>query len=230
MDVVWVISWLHQHERARDDMGRIVATEDDFHTALKLVSESLTRAWRTLTPAEEKVLEVIDKLPEGLRNQGFRRCDLKVESVSERRIKEVLKSLADTGYLDCDGRQGPQGYSYTVAREAEEVSLGISLRPSPDSQETLANRKNSAGRKPLARYRPVSDTEEEDDGYQEAGATGRNERRPVKDGDLQEVHATRRTDGQDKHHLPCIHHYPGGVGCYLCDPNHPYRLEEGVDR
>jgi hypothetical protein len=22
---------------------------------------------------------------------------------------------------------------------------------------------------------------------------------------------------------PCIHDYPGGVGCYTCDPNHPYR-------
>jgi hypothetical protein len=25
----------------------------------------------------------------------------------------------------------------------------------------------------------------------------------------------------------CIHGYPGGVGCYLCDPNHPYRLKQG---
>jgi AAA domain len=25
----------------------------------------------------------------------------------------------------------------------------------------------------------------------------------------------------------CIHDYPGGVGCYLCDPNHPYRLKQG---
>jgi hypothetical protein len=27
----------------------------------------------------------------------------------------------------------------------------------------------------------------------------------------------------------CIHDYPGGVGCYLCDPNHPYRIE-GLER
>jgi hypothetical protein len=25
----------------------------------------------------------------------------------------------------------------------------------------------------------------------------------------------------------CMHGYPGGVGCYLCDPNHPYRLKQG---
>lgn len=26
----------------------------------------------------------------------------------------------------------------------------------------------------------------------------------------------------------CIHEYPGGIGCYVCDPNHPYRLKEGA--
>jgi hypothetical protein len=56
VDVVRVIAWLHQHGRERDDAGRIIATEDDFHAALRLVSESLTRAWKTLTPAEETVL------------------------------------------------------------------------------------------------------------------------------------------------------------------------------
>jgi hypothetical protein len=25
----------------------------------------------------------------------------------------------------------------------------------------------------------------------------------------------------------CIHDYPGGVGCYLCDPDHPYRRVRG---
>ena len=103
VDVVRVIAWLHQHGRVRDDVGRIVATEEDFHLALRLVSESLTRAWRTLAPAEEAVLAVIAKLPANLKSQGFRRRDLNVEGVSDRRVKEVLKSLTDTGYLDCDG-------------------------------------------------------------------------------------------------------------------------------
>ena len=26
----------------------------------------------------------------------------------------------------------------------------------------------------------------------------------------------------------CSHGYSGGKGCYLCDPNHPYRKKEGV--
>jgi hypothetical protein len=27
---------------------------------------------------------------------------------------------------------------------------------------------------------------------------------------------------------PCGHGYLSGTGCYLCDPNHPYKLKEGV--
>jgi DNA primase len=133
VDVVRVVAWLHQYQRERDGEGRILASEEDFATALSLVSESLTRAWKTLTPSEEKVLSAIKKLPEHLRRSGFRRRDLKVPGVSDRQVKEVLKSLTENGYLDCDGRAGPQGYSYTVAREAEEIALGISLRPLPAS-------------------------------------------------------------------------------------------------
>jgi len=133
VDVVRVTAWVHQHGRERDEACRIMATEDDFQAALELVSESLIRAWRTLTPAEEGVLRAIKELPEPLRKNGFRRRNLKVPGASDRRIKEILKSLTDTGYLDCDGRAGPQGYTYTAAREAEEASLGIYLRPTPGS-------------------------------------------------------------------------------------------------
>jgi len=222
IDVVRVIAWLHQHGRGRDGVGRIVATEEDFHLALRLVRESLTRAWRTLAPAEETVLAVIDKLPDNSKSRGFRRRDLKVKGVSDRRIKEVLKSLADTGYLDCDGRAGPQGYSYTVAREAEEVSLGISLRPSPGSEETPANDEKPTGRDPFARYRPVPDEAHPDSPQREAGATGRNGHRPVETADLQEEHASGRPGGEDE---MCIHGLRGGKGCYLCDQKHPYRLK-----
>ena len=42
------------------------------------------------------MLGVIEKLPKQLKARGFRRRDLKVKGVSDRRVKEVLKSLADT--------------------------------------------------------------------------------------------------------------------------------------
>jgi len=32
---------------------------------------------------------------------------------------------------------------------------------------------------------------------------------------------------QEGYRQRCIHGYPGGVGCYLCDPKHPYRLKQG---
>ena len=184
----------------------------------------MTRAWRTLTPAEETVLAVIDKLPDNLKSKGFKRRDLKVKGVSDRRVKEVLKSLTDTGYLDCDGRAGPQGFSYTVAREAEEVSLGISLRPSPGSEESPANGEESTGRDTFARYRPVPDREGGVGGYREAGATGRNGRRPAETANLQEKHASGRTGAEDE---MCIHGLRGGKECYLCDPQHPYRAKQG---
>jgi hypothetical protein len=197
IDVVRAIAWLHQHQRERDAQGRILATEADFTEALGLVSESLRRAWQTLTPAEERVLETIKGLPEMQRTRGgFKRRDLKVREVSDRRVKEVLKSLTDTGYLDCDGRQGPQGYTYTLVREAEEISLGISLRPPPDSEESGLDKGDFIGREAFARYRPMPGAAGDEDGYREAGANGRNGHRPIRDTDLQEKPATGRTGGE----------------------------------
>lgn len=222
LDVVRVIAWLHQHGRERDEAGRIVATENDFHAALGLVSESLTRAWQTLTPAEETVLLVIKGLSEQLKTEGFRRRDLKVPNVSDRRVKDVLKSLTDTGYLDCDGRQGPQGYSYTVAREAEEVSLGISLRPLPNSQLHPANVHDPIEQETFSRSGPVPDSSDEYNNYRETGTAGRKGHRLVESDDLREKQPTGQA-GSEK--SLCIHGYRGGVRCYVCDPNHPYRLK-----
>jgi len=220
LDMIRVITWLHQHQRKRDTEGRILATEQDLYTALELVSESLSRAWQALTPAEEKVLEVVKDLPEKLRRQGFRRRDLKIRGVSDRRVKEVLKSLAETGYLDCDEHKGPQGYSYTLARDAEKVSIGISLRPSPDNEETPANAGYCTGRNALGRYRPVPGTKGEEDLSRLSSATERNGQHPVETDYLQEKFTIGRPGGEkDK----CIHDYLSGIGCYLCGPYYPYR-------
>jgi hypothetical protein len=34
-------------------------------------------------------------------------------------------------------------------------------------------------------------------------------------------------EGQVDNEASCIHGFRGGKGCYLCDPNHPYRLKQG---
>ena len=143
VDVIRVISWLEQYKRERDPLGRIVATEEDFYAALDLVKGSLTRAWKVLTPAEERVMETIRQLPENKRTlKGFKRKDLEVPGVSDRRLNEILKSLAETGYLECEGRAGPQGYEYTLSRDEEKTPLGISLRPAPEGTESAANEPN----------------------------------------------------------------------------------------
>jgi hypothetical protein len=113
-------------------------------------------------------------------------------------VKEVLKSLTDTDYLDSDGSRGPQGYTYTLVRDAEEISLGISLRPSPDSEETPANDGFPNGRDAFARYRPMPDSPEDGADEREAGASGRNGHRPIEDGDLQGERATGRLGGEEE--------------------------------
>jgi hypothetical protein len=145
LDVIRVIAWLRQYGREHDEQGRIVAAEEDFHTALNLVEESFTRAWKVMTPAEEKVMDAIKELPLKMRTTlGFKRKDLDdVPGVSDRRLNEILKSLTDTGYLECDGRSGPQGYEYTISRSGEVTALGISLRPAPEKTESAANEHNS---------------------------------------------------------------------------------------
>ncbi len=170
LDVIRVVCWLHQHQRERDPLGRIVALEEDFHAALRLVEGSLSRAWKSLTPAEEKVMDAINDLGEGLRTRdGFRKRDLRVPGVSERRLNEVLQSLTQTGYLDSDGRKGPQGYRYTVGRQEEKPGLGISLRPSPDGDETPIDQRDEPERAVPAGNRQVRDEDPE----REAGANGR---------------------------------------------------------
>jgi hypothetical protein len=131
LDVVRVITWLHQHSRIRDQRGRIVATEEDFRNALALVEEPLKRSWRALSPAEEKVMRAIKALPEEARQKGFKRSDLAVEGAL-RTVQEALTSLTSTGYLERDSRRGSQGYTYTLVRDPEGMTLGISLEPPDD--------------------------------------------------------------------------------------------------
>jgi len=184
IDVVRVIAWLHQYQRERDNEGRIMATEDDFLTALELISDSLARALQVLTPSEQKVLQTIQGLPKEKKTLGFKRRDLNVREVSDSRLKEILKSLVDTGYLDCDSRQGPQGYTYTVARDPEMISLGIFLRPSPDS-------KQNDEYKGAILDEGQSSTTDQSPNQRTSDESGRKGNRPIKPLDFQQVDRMR---------------------------------------
>jgi DNA primase len=133
LDVVRVITWLHQHNRTRDQHGRIIATEEDFRTALALVEEPLMKSWQALSPAEERVMAAIRRLPEEERQKGFKRRNLAVEGAQPRTVQEALSSLASTGYLESDGRGGQQGHTYTLVRDPEGMTLGISLEAPDDA-------------------------------------------------------------------------------------------------
>jgi DNA primase len=195
LDVVRVIAWLHQYQRKKDSAHRIIATEDDFNTALKLVSDSLTRAWQTLTPAEQKVMEAIQCLSGDKQSGGFKRRDLKVLGVSYTTIKESLKSLSDTGYLDCDGRAGPQGFTYTVARGLEKVSLGIYLTAqSSDSQQSIENKRDILDERLPSNSVQLSNGQNEEYGNQPSNAIGRNGHRPINPLDFQQIVTIGRTD------------------------------------
>ena len=148
LDVVRVITWLHQHSRTRDQSGRIIATEEDFRTALALVEEPLKRSWQALSPAEEKVMRAIKALPDEKRQKGFRRRDLAVEGARPRSVQEALASLITTGYLESDGRGGSQGHTYTLVRDPEGMTLGISLEP-PD--EVAREDERTRGSRGIAR-------------------------------------------------------------------------------
>jgi hypothetical protein len=128
-------------------------------------------------------------------------------------VKEVLKSLTDTGYLDSDGSRGPQGYTYTLVRDAEEISLGISLRLSPESEEAPANDGIPNGRGTIARYCPMPNSGADANGHREAGANGRNGHRPIKSADLQEEISIGRTAGKEG---LCIHELEASV-CKVCN-------------
>ncbi len=194
LDVIRVIAWLRQYRRERDLLGCIVATEEDFHTALGLVEGSLTRAWKVMTPAEERVMEAIKALPYLKRAEGFRKRDLDVPGVSDRRLNEILKSLADTGYLDADGRKGPQGYEYTLARDEEKTSLGISLRPPPEDAESAGKGHNSDEREGSASQRQAPEATANERDMQAVGATGRGPTRHIETLDLQQEPVNGRSE------------------------------------
>jgi hypothetical protein len=132
LNVIKLVAWAHQHTRDRDDAGRIIATEGDFAMAIAMVGDSFARAWKSLTPSEEKVYAACKGLPESQRKHGFKRSHVEKvlttnkEKVPPRTLQNCLCTLASNGYLESDGRKGAGGATYTMTG-AEEMGGSITL-------------------------------------------------------------------------------------------------------
>jgi hypothetical protein len=135
LNIIGLVAWIHQRGRERDDEGRILATEDDFHRAIAMVGDSFARAWKALTPTEEKIYaSIIEHVPTDPKKRGFKRSHVetaleKAELVySTTVIKDALRSLVYQGFLESDGKRGASGSTYTVAKAAsvmENITLAV---------------------------------------------------------------------------------------------------------
>jgi hypothetical protein len=188
LTVIMVVAWLNQHNRIRNEQGRILATEEDFRIAAELVIEPLQSAWKSLTPAEEDVLQAIQELPEARQRNGFGRNDIEIKGKETRRVQDVLKSLSDSGYLDCDRRKGPQGYRYSLVRESEGKALDISLRPAREEGEDGPERADADVQGDSGQSRQEDDEEHERE--RESRDIARNDDRAIESADLQVEEAT----------------------------------------
>jgi hypothetical protein len=194
--IIQLVAWLHQHSRKKDDQGRIVATEADFDTALEIVGDSFARAWKSLTPTEEKIYEACNKhIPERLRRSGFKRKHVEdalekaKAAVPTRSVKDALKTLAEGGFIETDGKRGPTGATYTVAKSSGAVGT-IKLLPEPDSAAHLPIKdengesgvgkptsEKTKGETQSAHSCPLPNSEDE----RATGEKGRNGSRPLDD-------------------------------------------------
>jgi hypothetical protein len=169
LNIIRLVAWVQQHTRDRDDDGRIVATEDDFHKAVGVVGDSFARAWKAFTPSEEAVYSAItDHVSENLRKHGFKRSHVEGAlgkagvSMPSKTVREALLALASSGFLESDGKRGAAGTTYTVAKAAE-VIKGITLSgPSPitpKSGESGLGKADSIGEIAIANSRqlPIND-------------------------------------------------------------------------
>ena len=156
INIIKLVAWFHQHTREKDDQGQILATEEDFHTAIGIVGESFSRAWKSLTPTEEKIYSAItEHISENLRRQGFKRkhvegvFEKKGEHVPTPSMKEALRTLASSGFLETDGKRGATGATYTVAKSkgvTGSITLGeknktiprLSIHPLSQNRENPA--------------------------------------------------------------------------------------------
>jgi hypothetical protein len=162
-----------------------------------MVGDSFARAWKSLTPSEEKVYASCKGLPENQRKHGFKRFDVetglakKKEKVPPRTLKSCLYTLASNGYLESDGRKGAAGATYTMTGTEEiggSITLSAHLPIKENQQKSPANGHTLMGKSQSARSCPLPINEQIDlFGADERaiGKNGQNETCPLESPVLQ---------------------------------------------
>jgi hypothetical protein len=118
--------------------------------------------------------------------------------------------------------------------EKEALSAGISEATLRRAREDLSVIAKKSGNGPWWSILPDTLGEKEgtseDDHQEDRSTQDEHLERLSADQQLAEVEDAQDVQGARENHLPeperlviCIHGFPNGKGCYLCDPDHPYR-------
>jgi hypothetical protein len=205
LNIIRLVAWVHQHTRDRDEAGRIIATEDDFEKAIHMVGDSFARAWKSLTPSEEKIYAAItEHVSANLQKHGFKRSHVedalektKVE-ISSTVVKDSLRTLASSGFLESDGKRGAAGATYTIAKSANAIgSITLAFHPSINEKadETRVDKPDSMYGGDSVHSRPFGYSPDNENKWTN-GRKRPGDARPLKSADLWAIPANGRIDGE----------------------------------
>jgi len=207
LNIIRLVAWVHQHTRDRDEAGRIIATEDDFERAIHMVGDSFARAWKSLTPSEEKIYAAItEHVSANLQKHGFKRSHvedalekMKVE-ISSTVVKDSLRTLASSGFLESDGKRGAAGATYTIAKSANVIgSITLAFHPSMNEKadKTPIDKPNSMDGGDSVHSRPFGYSPDNESEWTN-GRKRSGDARPLKRADLWAIPANGRIDGEEE--------------------------------
>ncbi len=205
-----VRSFMEEREEWRGTAGELWKALND------LVDEDIrhTKVW----PGAPNALSGrLKRLAPALRGIGIEYEDLRLPGGGRQRVKHLRKN---TGTKDRPDRRD---------RPAKEDNLAkLENRPGTMIEEAGRSRDDNA-RKTVPEEIAANDHVRDDGNGRDGDLRTDSKERP---GDLITTPGTgavRSTScaAATKATKQCIHRFPGGAGCYLCDPSHPYRLKEG---
>jgi DNA-binding transcriptional ArsR family regulator len=119
LDIIRVIAWLHQYQRARDGEGRIVATPADLYMAIRIAWPTLAQ---TLVQLPDRLKKVLEKLPPSTEKRGATTKELASElKISQSSVRVYLADLYNLGYALIGRQEDGRGKVYWRSDKSAEV-------------------------------------------------------------------------------------------------------------